>query len=235
MWCVYCVEDSGLDVLPSDLPHLVAAYRQVSQGASKSYAGTGLGLHICKAYVVVMRGALAIASTFSEEGKREEGTLFAVVLPLAPAAAMEGAAAAGEDKKGGEEAVPRYREIGSRKITFLVVDHLKVNVRLLEHKIKHFFDPSAGDVQVLAGTDGLMALEVTPRCRARGTKLDPRGHLCGLPPAERRRNRVHEKDQALEADNGWPRITICGCTADLTLTVREVSKEAGGDAVICKP
>ena len=237
-WYVYCVEDTGVGVLPSDLPHLVAAYRQVSEGASKSYSGTGLGLHICKAHVDVMLGALGIASTFSEEDKRGGGTLFAVVLPLQPA--IPGGAAEdvdlAEDKKAGEDDVPRCRELGSRKIAFLVVDDHNVNIKLMEHKIKTFFKPTSGDIQVLAAVDGLMALEVHAALKSTG----PDGptlagifmdfHLPNVDGTECTR-----RIRALEADNGWPRITICGCTADLTAKVRVDFKGAGGDDVICKP
>lgn len=238
-WYVYGVEDSGVGVRPSDLPHLVAAYRQISQGASKTYAGTGLGLHICKAYVDVMLGALGIASTFSDKADRGGGTLFAVVLPLQPA--MQGEAVqqvdVDENKKAGAKAnIPRCREVGSRTIAFLVVDDHTVNIKLMEHKIKQFFRPSAGDVQVFAATDGLMALEVNTALQSTrhegpilvGIFMD--FHLPNVDGTECTR-----RIRTLEADNGWPPITICGCTADLTKKVREAFKDAGGDGVIGKP
>ncbi|CAN0129891.1 unnamed protein product [Ectocarpus sp. 12 AP-2014] len=41
--------------------------------------------------------------------------------------------------------------------------------------------------------------------------------------------------RVLEAANGWPRVTICGCTADVTEGVRNSFQDAGGDEVILKP
>lgn len=235
-WYVYCVEDSGVGVLPSDLPHLVAAYRQVSEGASKLYAGTGLGLHICKAHVEVMLGALGIASTFSEKDKSGGGTLFAVVLPLQPAVPGGAAEVGVSEDKAGEEAVPRCRDLGSRQVAFLVVDDHKVNIKLMEHKIKRFFKPGAGDVQVLAATDGIMAIEVHNALKNTGhdgptlAGIFMDFHLPNVDGTECTR-----RIRALEADHGWPRITICGCTADLTKGVQATFKDAGGDGVICKP
>ncbi|CAM9768800.1 unnamed protein product, partial [Ectocarpus fasciculatus] len=123
-WHVYCVEDSGVGVLPADLPHLVAAYKQVSHGVQKSYAGTGLGLHICKAHVEAMFGALGIASTFAEEGK-SGGTLFAVILPLCSVEDEGAAVDAGDDTKKAVTkgtSTPFCHNIGSRKIALVVVD-----------------------------------------------------------------------------------------------------------------
>ncbi|CAN0023902.1 unnamed protein product [Ectocarpus sp. 6 AP-2014] len=244
-WHVYCVEDSGVGVLPADLPHLVAAYKQVSHGVQKSYAGTGLGLHICKAHVEAMFGALGIASTLAEEGKRG-GTLFAVILPLCSVeeagAVVDAGSNAGEDT---EKAVtkatstPFCHNIGSRKIALIVVDDHTVNVKLIEHKIRRHFRGSGADVQVLSATDGLMALDV--QTAARHVRVGGSGglvlagifmdfHLPNLDGIEcTRRIRV------LEAANDWPRVTICGCTADVTEGVRSSFQDAGGDEVILKP
>ncbi|CBJ33173.1 Phytochrome-like protein [Ectocarpus siliculosus] len=214
-WHVYCVEDSGVGVLPADLPHLVAAYKQVSHGVQKSYAGTGLGLHICKAHVEAMFGALGIASTFAEEST-SGGTLFAVILPLC---SVEEAGA--------------VVDAGSN------ADDHTVNVKLIEHKIRRHFRGSGADVQVLSATDGLMALDV--QTAARHVRVGGSGglvlagifmdfHLPNLDGIEcTRRIRV------LEAANGWPRVTICGCTADVTEGVRSSFQDAGGDEVILKP
>ena len=48
----------------------------VSSGVSKTYQGTGLGLHICRLHVEVMGGMIGVASSVNE------GTRFLVAIPF---------------------------------------------------------------------------------------------------------------------------------------------------------
>ncbi|CAM9332045.1 unnamed protein product [Ectocarpus sp. 12 AP-2014] len=211
-WHVYCVEDSGIGVLPADLPRLMEAYRQISHGASRSHAGTGLGLHICRTHMEAMCGSLGIASTFSEKDT-SGGTLFAVVLPL--------------DSEEPGAAVSTQEPLEAE---------LSVNLRLLDHKIRRFFKDNRADVEVMSATDGFIALEMHEAARRNqsdgsvlaGIFID--FHMPDLDGIECTR-----RIRLLEADNGWSRIMICGCTADLTQAIRRVFKDAGGDEVINKP
>ncbi|CAM9846232.1 unnamed protein product [Ectocarpus sp. 6 AP-2014] len=209
-WHVYCVEDSGIGVLPADLPHLVKAYRQISHGASRSHAGTGLGLHICRTHLEAMFGSLGIASTFSEKDT-SGGTLFAVVVPLD--SVESGAAVSTQEPLEAE-----------------------VNLRLLDHKIRRFFGDNGADVEMMSATDGFIALEMHEAARRNqsdgpvlsGIFID--FHMPNLDGIECTR-----RIRLLEADNGWSRIMICGCTADPTEAIRRVFQNAGGDEVISKP
>lgn len=248
-WHIYCVEDSGIGVLPADLPHLGAAYRQLSRGPSKSHAGTGLGLHICKGHVDAMSGAVGIASTFSEDAK-SGGTLFAVVLPLCPAepgsAAQpeEAPASAGnvdaalKESPGAAAGVPRRPDIGSRKIAFLVVDDNRVNIKLLGHKINAYFKGSSGDVRVVSAIDGATALDMHAAIRSAQPDADA-AVLAGifvdffLPALDG--IECTKRIRLLEAEKGWPRIPICGCTADATVHRCGVFRDAGADGVLPKP
>ncbi|CBJ33980.1 Phytochrome-like protein 3 [Ectocarpus siliculosus] len=209
-WHVYCVEDSGIGVLPADLPHLVEAYRQISHGASRSHAGTGLGLHICRTHMEAMCGSFGIASTFSEKDT-SGGTLFAVVLPL--------------DSEEPGAAVNTQEPLEA-----------EVNLRLLDHKIRRFFKDNGADVEVMSATDGFIALEMHEAARRNqshgsvlaGMFID--FHMPDLDGIE-----CTKRIRLLEADNGWSRIMICGCTADPTQAIRRVFQNAGGDEVISKP
>ncbi|CAM9671989.1 unnamed protein product, partial [Ectocarpus fasciculatus] len=209
-WHVYCVEDSGIGVLPADLPRLVEAYRQISHGFSRSHAGTGLGLHICMTHLEAMRGSLGIASTFSEKDT-SGGTLFAMMLPLG--LEEPGAAASTQEPLEAE-----------------------VNLRLLDHKIRRVFKDIGADVGVMTATDGFIALDMYEAARRNqsdssvlaGIFLD--FHMPDLDGIECTR-----RIRLLEADHGWPRIMICGCTADLTQESRGIFKDAGGGQVISKP
>lgn len=188
-WYVYCVEDTGIGISQMDLFTITKAYRQVSEGASKLYQGTGLGLHICMIHVISMLGRLGIASTSAEEGRKgRSGTFFAFALPLlfpaskpdlvelttvdsqevkidaearASEAARAAAAITGACSDRGEKSGDGDNITGPRKeVAFIVVDDQAVNVQLLKGKIERVFKHTRGWVKVLSATDGLMALEV---------------------------------------------------------------------------
>lgn len=159
-WYVYCVEDNGIGILPTDFGHLMAKYKQISPAAAKEFSGTGLGLHVSSLHISLMSGSLGIASSFAGTGGTEPpalrdgaGTLFAVVLPLCPAAPLPPAAA---ERAAATAAASTYNKAGvpssfwgnspTRKLTFLVVDDHKLNVKLLQRKIQLTFEDS--DVQV---------------------------------------------------------------------------------------
>ena len=236
-WHVYCVEDSGIGISPGDLPHTATAYRQVSKGASKLYAGTGLGLHICKGHVDAMFGALGIASTFSEEAQRG-GSLFAVVLPLVlaePTVVVE----EGEVKNPTMDVLsenPWRGSIGSRRAVFLVVDDHKVNLKLIEHKIKRHMKSSGGDAEVLCAMSALSALDMYEATRSvrledaflAGVFIDI--HMPDIDGIECTR-----RIRLLEVERGWSRMIMCGCTADLTAKTQDNFKDAGGDDITTKP
>lgn len=228
-WYTYCVEDTGVGVLPEDIPRLVMAYKQISHGASKSYQGTGLGLHICSLHIRAMSGALAIASTFAGEGK-PGGTLFACVIPLSVGKALSGPK---EDPKSPEGAFRCVSDLGTRKIKFVVVDDNKVNIRLIQRKIQLAFGDKK--VDVMSAPDGLVALNVLATIRGINDDSILAGifmdfHMPNLAGIECTR-----KIREMETNNEWPRVTVCGCTADATDKSRKLFEEAGADDVIGKP
>ncbi len=82
------IEDTGIGIAPSDMPHLFERFRQVDGTIRRTYGGTGLGLAISKMLVEAMGGAIGVRS--------EPGTgstfWFALDLPttrLTPGAARE--------------------------------------------------------------------------------------------------------------------------------------------------
>lgn len=76
VWHVIEVEDTGCGVQLEDMKVMFNAYKQVSSGVSKTYQGTGLGLHICRLHIDLMGGMLGVASV---PGR---GTLFMFAVPL---------------------------------------------------------------------------------------------------------------------------------------------------------
>ncbi|CAM9325605.1 unnamed protein product [Hapterophycus canaliculatus] len=242
-WCAYIVEDSGVGVLSTDLLRIGAAYKQISHGRRKSYAGTGLGLKISKAYVDAMSGRMLIASTPAEEGKHGCGTLFAAILPLSQAAtkpvwdACPVNDTVSKTNREGAIATLRCDLLGVRKLVFLVADDLKVNVKLLQRKIENFFSGSAGNVQILTASDGLLALELQAAVR-NDSEGDGRV-LAGMFVDVRMPNvdgiECAKTVRKLEAENHWPRVLIYGCTADSSENARRTFEDAGGDGIIAKP
>ena len=75
------VEDSGVGIDPSFMPHLFDVFRQESTGLSRSHEGSGLGLSITQRLVQLMDG------TISVESEKGEGSTFTVSFPLATAEA----------------------------------------------------------------------------------------------------------------------------------------------------
>ncbi len=56
------VFDTGIGILPEQLPHLFDAYWQAEQSSRRSNSGAGLGLAICKELCVLMGGSIDVQS-----------------------------------------------------------------------------------------------------------------------------------------------------------------------------
>lgn len=70
------VQDTGIGIAPDKHNLIWEEFRQVSEGISRSFEGTGLGLTITKRYVEYLRGKISI------ESKLNEGSTFIIELPL---------------------------------------------------------------------------------------------------------------------------------------------------------
>lgn len=72
---ILTVQDTGIGIAQTDLPHIFEEFRQLDQSLTKRYPGTGLGLAITDWLVQVMHGNIRVES---ELGK---GSTFCVSLP----------------------------------------------------------------------------------------------------------------------------------------------------------
>jgi signal transduction histidine kinase len=72
---VFEVEDTGIGMDPEQVPILFEPFRQASEGTSREYEGTGLGLAVTKRVVNQMDGEIEV------DTERGEGTCFTVRLP----------------------------------------------------------------------------------------------------------------------------------------------------------
>ncbi len=70
------IEDTGIGIPEDRLDIIFEEFRQVSEGFSRSYEGTGLGLTIAKKYTEIMNGNISVKS------KLEHGSKFIIRLPL---------------------------------------------------------------------------------------------------------------------------------------------------------
>ena len=70
------VEDTGIGIPEDKYDLIFQEFRQESEGLSRNFEGTGLGLTITKSYVELMKGSITVKS------KLGAGTRFTVTLPL---------------------------------------------------------------------------------------------------------------------------------------------------------
>lgn len=69
---VISVKDTGIGISPENIQLIFEPFRQTSEGYSRQYEGTGLGLTITKRFVEVLGG------TINVESKKGEGSVFTV-------------------------------------------------------------------------------------------------------------------------------------------------------------
>ena len=70
------ITDTGIGIPEDKLAFIFEEFRQVSEGANRSFEGTGLGLTLVKKYVDLMNGSINVKS------KLGEGTTFIIRLPI---------------------------------------------------------------------------------------------------------------------------------------------------------
>ncbi len=70
------VADSGLGILPEDIPYLFERFYRGNHRQAHDIPGTGLGLAIVKEIVDIHHGQILVTS------KPDEGTIFEVTLPI---------------------------------------------------------------------------------------------------------------------------------------------------------
>lgn len=78
IYSVISVKDTGIGIAAKDIKFIFEEYRQVSEGISRKFEGTGLGLTISKKYVELMNGTIEVIS------KPNVGSNFIVKFPILP-------------------------------------------------------------------------------------------------------------------------------------------------------
>lgn len=70
------VKDTGIGIMQKDIDKIFEPFRQVSEGLSRKYEGTGLGLTVSKKFIELMNGKLTVESKFGK------GSVFTLYLPI---------------------------------------------------------------------------------------------------------------------------------------------------------
>ncbi|HYP68821.1 MAG TPA: ATP-binding protein, partial [Thiobacillaceae bacterium] len=73
------VTDSGIGILPQNMPHLFEAFSQADSSTTRRFGGTGLGLTISRQLVELMGGSIEVHSPPPGQAR---GTCFILNLPL---------------------------------------------------------------------------------------------------------------------------------------------------------
>ncbi|MFM6038851.1 MAG: response regulator [Sphaerospermopsis kisseleviana] len=72
--CVLQVQDTGIGILPEQIPHLFERFRQAEGSENRSYEGSGLGLSLVKELVEIHGGEISVQSVY------RQGTQFSIRL-----------------------------------------------------------------------------------------------------------------------------------------------------------
>ncbi|MTJ47514.1 response regulator [Dolichospermum sp. UHCC 0259] len=72
--CILQVQDSGIGILPQQIPHLFERFRQAEGSENRSYEGSGLGLSLVKELVELHGGNVSVESIYGQ------GTIFTLEL-----------------------------------------------------------------------------------------------------------------------------------------------------------
>jgi len=75
-FCVIKIKDTGIGIPQKNLNVIFDAFRQISEGVTRRYEGTGLGLTIAQKMVKLLNGTLEVEST------EDAGSTFSILLPL---------------------------------------------------------------------------------------------------------------------------------------------------------
>lgn len=121
-FCVIKIKDTGIGIPQKNLNVIFDAFRQISEGVTRRYEGTGLGLTIAQKMVKLLNGKLDVEST---EGS---GSAFAIYLPLPNKPIISDKV---EEEEKPESSVTKKQT--SRVPYLLIVEDYQMNVDIMRY------------------------------------------------------------------------------------------------------
>jgi PAS domain S-box-containing protein len=146
-WAVIKVIDTGVGIQRENFEKIFDAFRQSSEGHSRSHEGTGLGLTIVKKTIEMMKGKIEI------ESKVGKGSVFSIWLPAIPDQSQI-------QQQIGKKLTttivkpPTSREKGLQKI--LVVDDNASNRLFMNHCL-------SSNVRIIEAEDGISGVTIASK------------------------------------------------------------------------
>lgn len=195
------IEDTGIGVAEDNLDIIFEPFRQTSEGYSRKYEGTGLGLTITKRFVEVLGGTLKVKSVLGK------GSTFTVEIPINSFGTNT------SDLSVDSAAKPVPVSEVKNNIKLLLVEDEIVNAEVILRLLKEYYDIDWAQ----NATDGILkALENNYGAVLMDIGL--RGEMDGLDAAREIRKLSHCKDipiiavtaYAMEGDK--ERFLENGCT-----------------------
>ena len=199
------VEDTGVGILPEELPLLFQAFEQTASGRHRSQ-GTGLGLAISRQLARLMGGDVSVSSAAGQ------GSAFCLELPIK--------VGAGTLSSGRIHSHQMLRaEAGQPRCRVLVVDDTATSRRLLVEIL------NGAGFEVFEAESGIQAVAVFPSVAPHLVLMDFR--MPGMDGDEAIRR--------IRATAEGARVKIMMVTASVTEEIRQQSLEAGADDFLAKP
>jgi PAS domain S-box-containing protein len=143
-YCKLSVQDSGIGIPDANRAVIFDAFRQLSEGVTRRYEGTGLGLTIAQKMILLLGGKLVI------ESKIGEGSTFSILLPMPAVEIPHDIYAEIEDLDDTKEL-----EFANKKPRILIVEDYVMNVDIMKYFLNNLvnMDDASNSEETLAAID----------------------------------------------------------------------------------
>ncbi|MHB1686118.1 MAG: PAS domain S-box protein [Ignavibacteriaceae bacterium] len=205
---IIIVEDTGIGIPENMLDIIFEGFRQVSEGNSRSFEGSGLGLTIVKKFVDALKGSISVKSTLGK------GSSFTVTLPF-----LNNEPKQKEITLGIKTEVDQPKEPTSSLPDILFVDDDKVSRDILRLFTRNY-------VNLEFAEDGLTAINKTKEKKYAAVFMDVSlgGGIDGL-----------ETIEQIKKNPGYQNIPILALTALAMVGDKEKFLRSGCSHYLSKP
>jgi len=202
---IFKIEDTGAGIKKEDLPRLFNAFEQVDKTKNRNVVGTGLGLPICKSFIEMMDGEIAVESEYGV------GSVVTVTLPIV---------------KGNPENVQKIDTSDTEPAIFapdariLVTDDNEFNLKVASGLLSFM------EIKAATANSGSMAIELVKQNDYDIVFMD---HMM---PEKDGIETVHE---IRKLGGKYEKLTIIALTANAVKGAREMFFDNGFNDFIAKP